>query len=60
MAGRNPAEKGERNNGFLAILVVVLFSERASLLLRGLPYMTSAVGGREFGPQKADERNKIS
>ena len=27
---------------------------------RGLPYMTSALGGWKGGPQKADIRNKIS
>ena len=37
-----------------------LADERAANCVRGLQYMTFAVAGGGRGPQKADERNKIS
>ena len=42
---------GNPSNASLPIWLYDVF------ITRGLPYMTSTVGG---GPQKADERNKIS
>ena len=45
------------NASFFSFLVTI---SEGAFHLWGLPYMTSAMGGIEVGPQKADERNKLS
>ena len=41
-------------------ITIIQYDPIRGVKLRGLPYMTSAVGGGGWGHQKADERNKIS